>query len=191
MKKQIRVALRKARAGQKPKKLMLRPLPDQYARIRSIASAQCSDCHGSGQRFGTKADFHPWCYCVLRAAFDACLKHYHVTGYLLEEGQGCCPVYRHAGGRGIANFCIPKIEFRADFIALSKRCLTPMRYKIFELYFLRGLDYLTVCPRVNLTRGQLYHEVYAIKQVLGRVYVETKPYALYPIGDYFSLRRPD
>src|SRR5262249_32666605 len=50
-----------------------------------------------------------------------------------------------------------------------------------------GADWKVCCRRLQVERGIFFHNVYRIQQILGRTFAELKPYALYPLDEYFCL----
>ena len=74
----------------------------------------------------------------------------------------------------------------ADFCLVSRRELDDFHYKIFRYHFLLGADWKLCCRQLHLDRGLFFHAVYRIQQKLGRVFAELKPYALYPLDEYFG-----
>jgi hypothetical protein len=76
-------------------------------------------------------------------------------------------------------------EYAADFILLTRRTLTESQYRLFDLHYLRCLDWRKAAPRLGLDRGEFFREAYRIQQRLGRVYRETVPYGLWPLDEYF------
>ncbi len=74
----------------------------------------------------------------------------------------------------------------ADFYLLAKRTLDEEHFKIFKFHFLLGADWRLCCRRLNMDRGNFFHAVYRIQQQLGRVFRETRPYALFPLDEYFA-----
>ena len=74
----------------------------------------------------------------------------------------------------------------ADFLLISRRTLSDFEYKLFRYHFLLGADWRLCAKRLNLDRGTFFHHVYRIEQRLGRAYAETRPYALYPLDEYFG-----
>jgi hypothetical protein len=77
-------------------------------------------------------------------------------------------------------------EFIADFCLVSRRTLNEAEYRVFKYHFLLGADWKLCCRKLNIDRGTFFHEVYRIQQKLGRVFRELKPYALYPLDEYFN-----
>jgi hypothetical protein len=76
-------------------------------------------------------------------------------------------------------------EYMADFCLVSQRALDDLDNKIFRFHFLLGADW-RLCCRLNMDRGSFFHQVYRIEQKLGRVYRELRPYALFPLDEYFG-----
>jgi hypothetical protein len=77
-------------------------------------------------------------------------------------------------------------EYIADLCLVSKRVLSESDYQIFKFHFLLGADWKLCCQRLNMDRGNFYHQVYRIQERLGRVYAELEPYALFPLDEYFG-----
>lgn len=77
-------------------------------------------------------------------------------------------------------------EYIADFTLVSRRYLDEFEYSIFKYHFLLGADWKLCCSRMNIEKGEFFHHVYRIQQKLGRAYRELKPYALYPLDEYFG-----
>ena len=81
----------------------------------------------------------------------------------------------------------------ADFVLVSRRFLTDSEHRIFRFHYLLGADWHLCCRQLKLDRGDFFHMLYEIEQKLGRVFAELKPYALYPLDEYFGgmvRRRP-
>ena len=74
----------------------------------------------------------------------------------------------------------------ADFCLVSRRVLDDEEHRIFRFHFLLGADWRLCCRRLNMDRGNFFHSVYRIEQKLGRAFAELRPYALYPLDEYFG-----
>ncbi len=81
-------------------------------------------------------------------------------------------------------------EYVADFFLIARRTLNPFHYRVFSYHFLLGGHWRLCCRRLGLDRGQFFHEIYRIQEVLGRVFYELEPYPLYPPREYFVSRIP-
>ncbi len=79
----------------------------------------------------------------------------------------------------------------ADFVLVSKRTLDELEYKIFRFHFLMGADWKLCCQRLSLDRGDFFHHVYRIQQMMGRTFRELQPYALFPLDEYFTSTAPN
>ncbi len=77
-------------------------------------------------------------------------------------------------------------EYVADFSLVTRRTLSAEEYRIFKYHFLLGADWNLCCRRLNIERKSFFHIVYRIEQRLGRVFRELKPYALFPVDEYFQ-----
>jgi|SRR5581483_903185 len=158
----------------------------EWTRSETIALAQqsCTFCHGLGLRPG-RAGLSAPCNCVFRTIFRACYarfvkcvsKEKHVSRISLEANPG--RLRKSVWG-------LKNEEYVADFCLVSRRVLDEYQYRLFKFHFLLGADWKLCCRRLNLDRGEFFHEVYRIQQKLGRAFRELEPYALYPLDDYFS-----
>ena len=150
----------------------------------TLAFPRCAHCRGSGVRLGRRGRFGP-CGCVLRAVFRACYHRFrecatkdkHMSRVTLEFSRG--QAGRVTWGR-------KDEEFVADFCLVSRRALTDGQYRVFKCHYLLGADWRLCCRKLELDRGDFFHEVYRIEQRLGRVFCELKPYSLFPLDEYFN-----
>jgi len=157
-----------------------------WSRTETLALAQqsCTFCHGLGLRPGRAGSSAP-CNCVFRAIFRACYarfvkctsKEKYVSRVSLESNPG----QHRKSVWGLKNE-----EYVADFCLVSRRELTDWQYQLFKFHFLLGADWKLCSRRMNLERGEFFHEVYRIQQKLGRAFRELQPYALYPLEEYFG-----
>jgi hypothetical protein len=82
-------------------------------------------------------------------------------------------------------------EYMADFLLVSKRTLTPIQYEIFKFHFLLGANNVMCCARLKMDKGTFFHHVYRIEETLGRVFRELRPFALFPLDEYFKGSKPE
>ncbi len=125
------------------------------------------------------------CGCVLRRIFRSCYakfrycssKEKHIGKVRLEPVTG-----------SEWNYCwgMKEEEYIADFCIVSRRSLEPGEYELFRFHFLLGADWKLCCRRLNIDRGLFFHKIYAIEEKLGRVFRELRPYALFPLDEYFG-----
>jgi len=132
----------------------------------SMALDSCFRCHGAGVLFSRQP-----CVCVARAIFRACLGRYRSIGIMQEE----LAIWGHKG-----------MEFRADFELIARRELDAWEYRVFDLHLLQRRDWRECAARLRVDRGNFFHAVYRIERQLGRVFRELRPYALFPVDEYFS-----
>jgi len=127
------------------------------------------------------------CNCVLRSIFRVCYarfreceaKQQHVSTVRLDicvfGGRSRSFVW----GRKDEEFC-------ADFHLIAKRTLSELEWRIFRFHYLIGAEWNFCCRRLKMDRGIFFHHVYRIQQKLGRTFRELRPYALFPLDEYFS-----
>jgi len=149
-----------------------------------LAKTTCALCHGYGLRLIRGGKDVP-CNCVFRAAFRACFQRFrecvarekHMSTVTLEFCQG---------REGRRSYSRKTEEYIADFCLVSRRALDDFEHRLFRFHFLLGADWRLCCRRLQMERGNFFHAVYRIEQKLGRAYVELRPYALFPVDEYFS-----
>ena len=73
-----------------------------------------------------------------------------------------------------------------DLCLIAERTLTEYEHRLFRYYHLLGADWKLCTRRFNLDRGQFFHFIYRMEEKLGRAFVETEPYALFPLDNYFG-----
>ncbi len=150
----------------------------------ALAAHNCTRCHGVGSTVGKRGKLAP-CSCVYRAVFRACHDRFRrcvekekaMTKVTLDLPTG--NQRRYSWGR-------KDEEFIADFCLVSRRYLDDQEYQLFRFHYLLGADWKLCTRRLNMDRGTFFHTVYRIQQRLGRVFRELKPYALYPLDEYFA-----
>ena len=152
----------------------------------AVAKESCTQCQGLGLRDSTsrKGPEAP-CNCVLRGIFRACYSRFRIC--LQKEKQMSHVRFELVGGRERRPVWGRKDEeYVADFCLVSKRILDEAEYKLFRFHFLLGADWRLCCRQLRMEKGEFFHAVYRIQQKLGRAYRELKPYALYPLDEYFG-----
>ncbi len=147
-----------------------------------LARTKCAYCEGNGylKRFKGRRP----CNCVLRAIFRACLRRYRECAYGGATGtiswEFSPPL---TCGRAYSR---PWEEYMADFCLIARRMLDDGDYQLIHVYFVEDGRPEVCGERMKLDHGNFFHAVYRIEQILGRAFSETRPYALYPLDEYFS-----
>ena len=159
----------------------------------------CTLCRGSGLHLGRRGVMSP-CGCVLRAIFRICFNkfvnlsnrdRYMSQVRMKQVGEKLRGVGSTASdGNRTGHFTVfvggrPDEEYIADFTLVSYRALDSLERKVFRLHFLLGFDWKICARRIGIDRGDFYHAVYRVEQKLGRAFRELKPYALFPLDEYF------
>lgn len=167
----------------------------------ALANQHCSLCYGLGMRPGRGLTEKP-CHCVFRAIFRACyarFKQCHDHGGQICRAASLEFCHSRSGLTRKNIWSMKSEEFIADFELISRRVLgqDTLAHRLFRYHFLLGADWKLCCRRLNMERGEFFHEVYRIQQRLGRAFRECRPYALFPIDEYFGgvnagrLREPE
>ena len=152
----------------------------------ALAAQDCARCHGMGLRELTRGKDQP-CQCVFRSIFRKCFARFRQCVIKEKRFTHATLEYSPRGGRRIT-WARKDEEYIADFLLVSKRHLTSEEHRLFRAHFLLGADWRLCCRQFNIDRGSFFHQVYRIQNHLGRVFRELKPYALYPLDEYFGGR---
>jgi hypothetical protein len=151
----------------------------------ALARANCAYCAGSGVRPGRRAgEEHP-CACVYRAVFKTCYLRFreccsmgkYVSTVSLEWTNG--PIGKRYYGRKLE-------EYMADFCVVSRRVLDDEQYRLFRYHYILGADW-KLCVRIlKMDKGDFFHKVYRIEEILGSTFYHLEPYPLFPLYEYFG-----
>jgi hypothetical protein len=144
----------------------------------TLASMQCTQCRGIGTKTVGRDRRVITCACVARKVFRECLDKFRTVS---TSGRENSPLRRTGNTWYRAHE-----EFLADFIGLAQQTLNEADYKLFKYHFLLGADYNLCTRKLGLNKGNFFHAVYRIEAALGRAFVETKPYGIYPLHAYFG-----
>lgn len=151
----------------------------------ALAMHKCSNCRGTGIHLGRKGQSGP-CQCVLRRIFRLCFRRFQEC-VTKEKFISRLSLEMNGGGSRRITWSRKNEEYSADFILVTKRSLSENEYRMFRYHFLLGADWRLCSKKLGLDRGDYFHEMYRIEQKLGRIYRELKPYALFPIDEYFNV----
>lgn len=154
----------------------------------AMASQTCTFCFGLGTRAG-RAGHTSVCNCVLRAIFRACFRRFQQTD-AKEKYISRVSLEANPGRTKKSTWGMKNEEYMADFILVAKRTLAgdKLAWDVFRYHFLLGADWKLCCRKLNMDRGEFFHEVYRVEQKLGRAFRETQPYGLFPVDEYFGFR---
>jgi len=147
-----------------------------------MASEKCSRCKG----MGVVDNEETVCKCVFRAVFRACYNRFVECS--LGGTADSRTSMEHAVSRDLpGSFGLKNEEYAADFLLLAKRSLTAEEHQIFRYRYILGADWRLCCRKLgNMDKGIFHHICYRIQHKLGKSFVETKPYGLYPLDEYFG-----
>ena len=157
----------------------------EWTRSETLALAMhnCSQCHGSGLRLVRRGTVAP-CNCVLRSIFRICYDRF-MRCVTQERHLSRISLEPHMGRQRPMTWGRKDEEYIADFYLISRRSLDEFEHRLFRYHFLLGADWKLCSRKLGIDRGNFFHAVYRIEQKLGRVFRELKPYALFPVDEYF------
>lgn len=156
----------------------------------ALAAHNCTRCHGVGSSIGKRGKAVT-CTCVHRAVFRACYQRFRQC-VEKEKALTKCTLDLPTGNTRRYSWGRKDEEYIADFCLVSRRYLNPDEYKVFRFHYLLGADWKLCTRQLKVDKGEFFHMLYRIQQRLGRVFRELKPFALYPLDEYFaSTGRPD
>ncbi len=125
------------------------------------------------------------CLCVFRAIFRACYSRFRECES--SYGQtGAISLGNNPGPSGNRVYAFKHEEYAADFCLAARRALNERHYRLFRYVFLLGADSESCMRFLRMDRGQYFHEVYRIEEILGKYLAELRPYPLYPIDEYMG-----
>jgi hypothetical protein len=158
----------------------------EWTRSETLALAQqsCTFCFGMGMRPGRAGASTP-CNCVFRAIFRACYEKFRLF-VAKEKHMSRTSLEATHGQTRRSTWGLKEEEYTADFCLVSQRALSLREHKIFRYHYLLGADWKICCQKLNIERGEFFHEVYRIEQKLGRTFRELEPHALFPVDEYFN-----
>lgn len=147
----------------------------------AMAKTGCETCNGLGLKSEGVA-----CPCVLRAVYRACYNRFvdcqhaanHTNTVKLEFTGG------HAENRQV--FGRRNEEFSADFALVSKRYLNKKEYQLFRFHVMLGASASLIARREQLPEWAVQVAIANMEAKLGAAYANLRPYALYPLDEYFS-----
>lgn len=156
----------------------------------ALAAHNCTRCHGVGSSIGKRGKAVT-CTCVHRAVFRACYQRFR-SCVEKEKALTKCTLDLPTGNTRRYSWGRKDEEYIADFCLVSRRYLDSEEYKVFRFHYLLGADWKLCTRQLKVDKGEFFHTLYRIQQRLGRVFRELKPFALYPLDEYFaSTGRPD
>lgn len=147
----------------------------------ALSYASCKFCFGTGVRLFGVGHVETVCNCCNRGVCRSVVRAYKFysesIGQTLRSPQlsdGSNRQARRTGGNRQAEWC-------ADVWLCAKRNLTPRQWQIFRRHHIGGEQW----NQFGIEWGVFWHEKYRLEQILGRVFRELKPYALFPTDEYF------
>ena len=159
--------------------------------LLSLSVQSCTACYGLGAvQIRHRADRESRvCDCVLRGVFRSVLDQYLYRLRLRDDGLSQPSRYCWWPRRGLRQIWSRRgEEFTADFDLLARRTLRPFESRVLKLYYVQGKQWREGCRVMGSNRGLFYHSAYGLASQMGRVFYETEPYGLFPVGDYFAER---
>jgi hypothetical protein len=167
----------------------------------ALSLQNCAYCWGLGFKHSANEQ-HVVCSCVFRNIFRVCLERFQfcLQGDSLGKTSMVGFAENRCGGQPMS-WGLKNEEFIADFELVAFRTLnygltkeqltaeqrpTTLEWQVFVMHMLHGQPWGKCCARLNMDRGNFYHQVYRIQTVLGGAFAETYPHALFPIDEYFS-----
>jgi predicted DNA-binding protein (UPF0251 family) len=137
----------------------------------ALAWEKCGRCAGAGLEGGAI------CECVCRAVFRICLERFHQSRELVSPDYAC--VLTRAG------WARPAEEYIADVLSIAERTLSPVYYEAFRLYFQHSASTEHCCRKLEVDPSTFRSVLNRVRVKLGRAFIETRPYPLYPLHHYF------
>lgn len=152
---------------------------EDLSRLIGMSQPGCARCGGTGT-LATRV-----CHCVTKRVFRACYAKYCE---LLETGPQIHAIHLDTPSLRSrpVTFNFRDSDFIADFELISKRTLAPDEWQIFKEVFLLGESYKDVSARHGIQRPSFFSRLQRIERKLGAAFIETTPYGLWPLNEYFG-----
>jgi hypothetical protein len=151
----------------------------------ALAKPKCAYCLGIGIRRGRRKGYEHACECVFRAIFKTCYARFRECA-TMEKHMSTVSLDRSSGPDGKRFYGRKVEEYVADFCSVSRRALDEEQYRLFRYHYLLGADWRLCCRALRMDKGDFFHRVYRVEEILGRTYRELKPYPLFPLYEYFG-----
>lgn len=164
-----------------------RKLSNRTVPAMALARMGCEACMGIGHVRG-RGNENRACDCVYRAVCRQCTAQYRRSRCQAETRHTALEHARAGAKGGSASPLIPRQqdgEYVADFELIAKRVLSAEQWRIFRMHVLEERLWHECAKRLNLSQGHFFHRLYRIETILGKAFMTTKPYALFPIAEYF------
>lgn len=149
-----------------------------------LSNSQCRQCRGVGLKANQR------CTCVLRRIFAAC----HRQWRYLTRRSGAHPTRVTLGKTGgpINRVRMFENHFAVDFEIIARRTLSQADYQLFRWVYLLGADWklLRRTLKTGMTESEFRHHCAWVEETLAHAFCETRPYALWPMDEYNSRRKP-
>ena len=160
-------------------------LKGAHAAPIAMAPKACKRCGGYGEIPLYRGATQRVCDCVWRRIFRVCWSRY--VAFVVHEQTLAIRVTCERTKCGRRAWGFKGVEYIADLSTITIRNLNAWDQKVFELYFVRGLNWRGCCTKLGCARGEFYHDVYRIEAELGKAFTATEPYSLWP-ASYFGGR---
>jgi hypothetical protein len=164
--------------------------PQKYqwtrADVLGLARPGCTNCHGRGWFSATPGYA---CHCVTRSIFRQLMAEWHKVKDAEHLAQFRVEQIGQRGGKTCrrGTWSMKRPEFVADLELLVKRVLAPSDFRVWRLWHCYGADHHTMQRITGMNKGEVFHTVYRIETKVGREARQLKPYALFPVADYYGL----
>jgi hypothetical protein len=150
-----------------------------------MAQSECVKCNGLGLRSEHHNSKHAPCDCVLRKVTRSIVAKVHeleARGNLHSIRLDTLSRPQGRNARGIKGS-----EYKADVFLTARRALPdPVDWLLFRSYCLENRPWRECCPWLG--RGQFFQKLYLIEARLGLCFLEMRPYALFPVSQYWDTR---
>lgn len=162
-----------------------------HSDVIALADQKCAKCLATGLMPGRHRDYTAPCGCVLREIFRICYRKFEHCqarpARMPSRSVESRLLVHKIGGPRRAQTLLNE-EYSADFVLVAKRVLAgnEQQLAIFKFHFLMGASWEACCRRLQISRGEFFHEVYRLEEKLGRAFRELEPYRLFPVDEYFG-----
>jgi len=148
----------------------------------ALATLGCSHCGGCG------LDDGEMCQCVLRRICRCVVAKVHELEAVIGNIHGI-PLDVTSVPQGYRQRGLRAVEYIADVYNVARRALPdPAAFFTFKHHIIGKREASWCWARLGIAKHTFWYRTYAIEAKLGRVFLELKPYPLFPTNRYFDTR---
>ena len=155
------------------------------ASVIALAKTGCETCNGLGRQDGGAV-----CHCVHHRVFNTVMAKFRYCAVTVWPAPRRFDHFINSSARPNSGHRMMNQDFVADVHLAAKRTLTAEDFKLFRYRYCLGADARLCARQLGMTPESCVQRLQAIEARLGQAFRNMRPYALYPLDQYFHARIP-